>query len=119
MIRQCGARDGFVDVIGLLAGQENGPNSPTLKPLLQVCMVRGAEIGSCQHFEEMSKGFFATGIRPVLESKRFRLEEVKDAHNHVWSRKHFGMVVITIGGKSWVAFSSTRRSDCEAPSILT
>lgn len=75
-------------------------------------MVRGAEIGSRQHFEEMSKEIFATGIRPVLESKRFRLEEVKDAYNH------FGKIVITIGGKSWVAFSSTGRSDCEAPSIL-
>lgn len=91
---------GVVDVIWALAGQENGSNSSTfLKPLLRVCLERGVEVGTRRQIEEMSRAIVAEDIRPVLDSQRFRLEELKGAYTHVWSRKRFGKVVITIDGK--------------------
>ncbi|KAF4873819.1 Zinc-type alcohol dehydrogenase-like protein [Colletotrichum siamense] len=93
---QCVARGGFINVIGFLAGQTQGPEDPTfLEPLVRACVVRGVEVGSRQQLEDMIKAIECHDIKPVLDSVEFSLRELKQVYERVWKREHFGKAVIT------------------------
>lgn len=35
-------------------------------------------------------------LKPVVDAKKFKLEEVKEAYQYMWDQKHFGKLVIQI-----------------------
>lgn len=42
----------------------------------------------------MNKAIEATGLRPVLDSKVFRLGELKEGLQYLEDQKHFGKVIV-------------------------
>ncbi|KAI9925308.1 hypothetical protein ASPWEDRAFT_54847 [Aspergillus wentii DTO 134E9] len=92
---KCVSRGGEISIVGFVTGgrYKDGPN--LLSPLLQVCTVRGVEVGNRLQFEEMMQFMEAWKIRPVLEERRFALKDVKEAYKYFWKGSHVGKMVIT------------------------
>ncbi|KAL4814826.1 hypothetical protein BDW67DRAFT_176797 [Aspergillus spinulosporus] len=95
---KCVAPGGEIAVIGFLAGQgtvkEGDPSM--LEALSRMCSIRGIEVGSRLQFEEMIRVMETVGIKPILDQRRFSLEQLKDAYQYLWEQKHFGKVVVKI-----------------------
>ena len=93
--------EGVISIIGFIAGFTKDQPS-FLECLNNICTVRGVLVGSRQQFEAMNAAIDANGIKPVIDEKVFGLEEVKEAYQYMWDRKHFGKLTIKIdeGGQS-------------------
>ena len=93
--------EGVITIIGFLGGMSKDQPS-FLDCLSNICIVRGAFVGSRQQFEAMNAAIDANNIKPVVDEKVFGLEEVKDAYQYMWDQKHFGKLTIKIdeGGQS-------------------
>ena len=89
--------EGVISLIGFLGGMTKDQPS-FLECLNNICIVRGALVGSRQQFEAMNEAIDATGIKPVLDDKMFTLEEIKEAYQYMWDQKHFGKLAIKIDG---------------------
>lgn len=87
--------DGVISVIGFLGGGSSNDQPSFLDCLNRICIVRGILVGSRLQFEEMNQAIDANKIKPVVDSKIFKLEEAKEAYEYMWDRKHFGKLVIT------------------------
>ncbi|KAL9101162.1 MAG: hypothetical protein Q9187_009273, partial [Circinaria calcarea] len=87
--------DGLISVIGFLGGQSKDQPG-FLECLTNSCIVRGLMVGSRQSFEEMNRAIDVNGIKPVVDEKVFKLEEVKEAYQYMWDQKHFGKLTISI-----------------------
>jgi NADPH:quinone reductase-like Zn-dependent oxidoreductase len=87
--------DGVISVIGFLGGVKGEKQPSILEALTQICTIRGVYVGSRQQFEEMNRAIVANNIKPVVDSKLFTLDEVKEAYTHMFSQQHFGKVGIT------------------------
>lgn len=46
--------------------------------------------------EAMNRAIEANDIRPVVDDKVFKLEEAKDAYQHMADQKHLGKICISI-----------------------
>ncbi|KAI9679309.1 MAG: hypothetical protein M1817_005329 [Caeruleum heppii] len=87
--------DGIIGIIGFLGGQ--GKESPSfLQCLSNICTVRGVLVGNRQQFEEMNRAIEAINLKPVVDKKVFRLEELREAYQYMWDQKHFGKLCIEI-----------------------
>ncbi|RNJ59566.1 hypothetical protein D7B24_002176 [Verticillium nonalfalfae] len=53
-------------------------------------------VGSREEFEAMIRAIEAYDIKPVIDQKVFKLEELKEACKYQWDQKHFGKVAIQI-----------------------
>ncbi len=93
--------EGVISIIGFLGGMAKDQPS-FLECLNNICTVRGVFVGSRLQFEAMNAAIDANGIKPVIDEKVFGLEEVKEAYQYMWDRKHFGKLTIKIdeGGQS-------------------
>lgn len=93
--------EGVISIIGFLGGISKDQPS-FLECLNNICTVRGVLVGSRLQFEAMNAAIDANGIKPVIDEKVFGLEEVKEAYQYMWDRKHFGKLTIKIdeGGQS-------------------
>lgn len=87
---------GHISVIGFLGGVGADKDSSSLQALTHMCTVRGFLVGSRVQFEEMNRAIETNNIKPVVDKKRFKLEELKDAYQYMWDQKHFGKMVIDI-----------------------
>lgn len=86
---------GVITVIGFVGGQ--GEHQPGfLDCLTNLCIARGILVGSRDQMEDMCRAIEANPdkLRPVVDKKRFRLEELKDACEYMYSGKHFGKVCV-------------------------
>lgn len=90
--------EGVISIIGFVGGT-NDPNQPGfLENLNRLCTTRGLLVGSRDQMEEMSRAIEANPekLRPVIDSKVFKLEELREAYEYQWSGKHQGKVCIEI-----------------------
>lgn len=44
----------------------------------------------------MNRAVEANDIKPVIDSKTFKPDQVKEAYQYMWDQNHFGKVAITI-----------------------
>ncbi|KAM3426144.1 hypothetical protein NHJ13734_009632 [Beauveria thailandica] len=66
--------------------------------LMNLCTARGLMVGSRAQVEEMCRAIETNPkiLQPVVNKKRFKLEDVKEAYEYQWSGKHVGKVCIEI-----------------------
>lgn len=74
------AFDGIISVIGFIGGGKAESQPTFLEVLNNICTVRGVLVGSRHQFEEMNRAIEANNIKPVMDAKTFKLEEVKEAY---------------------------------------
>jgi NADPH:quinone reductase-like Zn-dependent oxidoreductase len=87
--------DGIITIVGAIGGQPGGQQEPgLLEAWYSTCTVRGVAVGSRAQFEEMNRAIEANGLKPVLDEKVFKLEQLKDACQRMWDQKNSGKVVI-------------------------
>jgi NADPH:quinone reductase-like Zn-dependent oxidoreductase len=89
--------DGVITIIGYLAEGEKDTETPNwLECLARTVTVRGVLVGSRHMFEEMNAGIEANKVKPVVDEKVWKLEELREAYQFMWDQKHFGKVVIDL-----------------------
>lgn len=89
--------DGTISIIGFVGGF--GSDQPGfIECLNNQCTTRGILVGSRTLMEEMCAAIEANPekLRPVVDSKTFKLSELKEAMEYQWSGKHQGKVGIEI-----------------------
>jgi len=85
---------GKITLIGVLAG------AAEINPMLifaRRANLQGISVGSTQMFEAMNRAIAAGGLKPVID-KVFSFEEAPAAYRHLQSARHFGKLVIRVGG---------------------
>ena len=85
---------GKVTLIGVLAG------AAEINPMLifaRRANVQGISVGSKQMFEAMNRAISASRLEPVID-KTFPFEDAPAAYRHLQSARHFGKLVIRVGG---------------------
>lgn len=89
---------GLITVVGFVGGPAQQQPPPLTDCLASLCTVRGILVGSRAQMEDMCRAVEADPdrLRPVLDAKRFRLEELKEAYEYQRSGKHFGKICIDI-----------------------
>ncbi|KAL0931461.1 putative alcohol dehydrogenase [Colletotrichum truncatum] len=90
--------DGVISTVGIAGGdaQQTIPN--LLDTWLNLFTARGVWVGSRLQMEDMCKAVEGNPqkLRPIIDSKVFKLEEMKEAYEYLASGKHQGKVGITI-----------------------
>ncbi|PHH64735.1 hypothetical protein CDD81_3997 [Ophiocordyceps australis] len=89
--------DGLISIIGFVGG--GSKSQPGFSDCLaNVCTVRGILVGSRVQMEAMCAAIEANPdkLRPVIDKKIFKLEQLKEAYEYQFSGKHFGKVCIGI-----------------------
>lgn len=87
-------REGVITIIGFLGGYTAEDQPSTLDALTSCCIIRGVLIGSRVQLQSMNRAIEAHNIHPVVDSKAFGFDNVKDAYQYQWDQKNFGKVVI-------------------------
>ncbi|KAI1320505.1 zinc-binding dehydrogenase [Xylariaceae sp. FL0255] len=93
------APDGTIVVVGAVAGLGGDAKMPTLLDTwLNLFTCRGVWVGSRMHMEDMCRAIDGNveRLRPVLDLKVFKLEELKEAYEYMAAGKHSGKVGIEI-----------------------
>jgi len=91
------APDGVISIIGFLGGGKGEDQPSFLDALTNMCVVRGILVGSRVLMEDMCRAVEANDhLKPVMDPKVFKLEEVKEAYQHMWDQKHLGKIGIKI-----------------------
>ncbi|KAM0272227.1 hypothetical protein ACHAQH_008787 [Verticillium albo-atrum] len=86
---------GVITLIGWVGGQgDQGLDFSRVQGTLGT--LRSIVVGSREQFEAMIRTIEAFDIKPVVDEKVFRLEELKEAYQYLWHQKHFGKVAIQI-----------------------
>lgn len=87
--------DGVIGIVGFVGG--DSPNQPSFLGVLNnICTVRGVYVGSRLQFEDMNRAIEANGIKPVVDKNSYPLEQLKDAYEYMWNKKHFGKLTIRV-----------------------
>ncbi|KAI1504023.1 putative zinc-containing alcohol dehydrogenase [Biscogniauxia marginata] len=86
--------EGVISIIGFLGGAK--PTTNALETLSNICTIRGIYVGSRQQLQDMVAAVEANDIHPVLDSKVFSLDQVRDAYEYMWAKSHFGKIAIKI-----------------------
>ncbi|KAH7329433.1 hypothetical protein B0I35DRAFT_474038 [Stachybotrys elegans] len=89
--------DGIISIIGFRGGQSKEQPS-FLDCLGNVCTARGIFVGHRLHMEEMCDAIEANPdkLRPIVDPKTFKLEQLKEAFDYMWNSKHQAKVVIDL-----------------------
>ncbi|KAL6867010.1 NAD(P)-binding protein [Trichoderma novae-zelandiae] len=89
--------DGIIDIIGFVGGSAD-KEPGFLQCLSSMFTARGVLVGSRTQMEDMLEAIEAhpEALRPVVDPKVFKLEELKEAYEYQWSGKHFSKVAIKI-----------------------
>lgn len=91
--------EGVISIIGFLGGVKVEKQPTFLDCLNNICTTRGILVGSKQQFQDMVAAIDANKIVPVVDKKVFKLEEAKEAFQHMWEQRHFGKMCFSIGGQ--------------------
>ncbi|KIW96778.1 uncharacterized protein Z519_02169 [Cladophialophora bantiana CBS 173.52] len=89
-------RDGQISVIGYLGDTSNFSEPTFIDTLNHQCIVRGVVVGSRLQFVEMNRCIEVNNIKPLIDKRKFKLQDLKEAVRYMWDRKHIGKVVVTI-----------------------
>ncbi|OAA82601.1 alcohol dehydrogenase [Akanthomyces lecanii RCEF 1005] len=89
---------GVISIVGFVGGGDADDEPSFLDCLTNLCTARGLMVGSRAQMEDMCRAIEANpdALRPVVDKKRFKLEDVKEAYEYQWSGKHFGKVCVEI-----------------------
>lgn len=92
------AAEGLISLIGVggLSPSCSEQEQNYINALANFCVVRGVFVGSRQMHEEMVRMINVNGIKPVLDEKRFKFDEVKDCLEYLQAQKHVGKLVIEL-----------------------
>jgi NADPH:quinone reductase-like Zn-dependent oxidoreductase len=87
--------DGIISVVGSIGGEAKALPS-LLDCWINLFTARGLWVGSRLQMEDMCRAVEANldKLRPVIDSKVFTLDQVKEAYEYLWSGKHQGKVCI-------------------------
>ena len=91
--------DGTISVVGAVGRITEDSNIPNLlDPWLNNYTVRGIHVGSRAQMEDMAQAIEANldKLRPVVDSKLWKLEELKEAYKYLQDGKHTGKICIEI-----------------------
>ncbi|KAL8962970.1 MAG: hypothetical protein Q9193_000709 [Seirophora villosa] len=88
--------EGVISLIGFLGGMPKEGQPSFIECLNNICIVRGALVGSRLQFQAMNEAIEAAGIEPVVDEKVFALEELREAYLYMWEQKHFGKLTVKI-----------------------
>lgn len=87
--------DGVIAVVGAVAGTDNAQPEPgILNAWYNTCVVRGIAVGSRAQFEDMNRAIAASGLKPIIDEKRFKLDELKEAYQYLSEQRNIGKVVV-------------------------
>jgi NADPH:quinone reductase-like Zn-dependent oxidoreductase len=88
--------DGIMAVVGAVGGADGAQQAEPgiLNAWYNTIIVRGISVGSRVQFEEMNRAIVASGLKPVVDERRFGLEELKEAYQYLWEQRHVGKVVV-------------------------
>lgn len=89
--------DGVISIIGFVGGFDT-PEPGFLECLQNQCTTRGLLVGSRAMMEEMCAAIDANPekLKPIIDSKVFKLDQLKEAMEYQWSGKHQGKVCIEV-----------------------
>ncbi|KAI5363188.1 putative GroES-like superfamily, alcohol dehydrogenase-like, NAD(P)-binding domain superfamily [Septoria linicola] len=90
------AIDGVITIIGFLGGVKGEEMPSMIDALMNICTIRGVLVGSRQQFEAMNRAVEANDIHPVVDEKKWTLDQVPEAYQYMWDQKHFAKVGIEI-----------------------
>jgi NADPH:quinone reductase-like Zn-dependent oxidoreductase len=82
--------DGVISIIGFLGGEKSKEEPRFLDSLNNICIARCVLIGSRVQFEGKNEAIDANRIKPVVDSKIFKLEEAREMYGYTWDQDHFG-----------------------------
>lgn len=87
------AIDGQIAVIGTRGGSlKDGNSGPSHGANLAV--VRRIMVGSRQQFEEMNAAIEINELKPVIDARSFRFDELKEAYTYFQKGQHYGKVIV-------------------------
>ena len=83
---------GVISIIGSVGGTKIEDKASFMECLSGRFTARGIVVGSRQQLEAMCMAIEANPerLKPVLDSRLFSLEQIKDAYDYMWSGKHCG-----------------------------
>ncbi|PTB65013.1 NAD(P)-binding protein [Trichoderma citrinoviride] len=89
--------DGVIDIVGYLGGS-TGDQPGFSDAFTNRCIVRPIAVGSRTLLEDLCRAVEANPekLRPVIDSRVFRLDQLKEACEYQWSGQHKGKVCIEI-----------------------
>lgn len=89
---------GVITIIGFVGGNEGNDQPGFIDCLTGMCTARGILVGSRAQMEDMCRAIEANPdkLKPVVDSKTFKLEDLKQAYEYQWSGQHFGKVCIEV-----------------------
>ena len=88
---------GVITIIGFVGGfTKDQPGF--IDCLNHLCTARGILVGSRTQMEDMCRAIEGNPdkLRPVVDKKTFKRENLKEAYEYQWSGQHFGKVVVEI-----------------------
>jgi NADPH:quinone reductase-like Zn-dependent oxidoreductase len=90
--------DGVITIIGFVGGNKDEKEPGFLENLNHLCTTRGILVGNRGQMEEMCRAVEANPekLRPVVDTKVFTFDQVKEAYEYQWSGKHQGKVCIEV-----------------------
>lgn len=91
--------EGVINIVGFVGAAEAPEKEPNfLQCLVNCCTARGVNIGSRLQMEEMCRAIEANpeALKPVVDQKVFKLDQLKEAYAYLLSGEHQGKVGITI-----------------------
>lgn len=83
---------GHVSLIGILSGYKASVSTAHI--MFKQLRILGITVGSHRHQRDMVAALEATGIRPIIDARRFGLEELTDAFRYQETVAHFGKIVV-------------------------
>ncbi|KAF2252077.1 NAD(P)-binding protein [Trematosphaeria pertusa] len=87
---------GTICLIGHLSGG-HGEDVPNVWDVRQaLCKVRSVAVSSRAQFEEMVRAIEGWGIKPVVDGKIWKFEEMKEAYEYLADGRHIGKVVVDV-----------------------
>jgi len=87
--------DGLIAIAGSIGSDIAAKGDPgMLSAWAAKCIVRGIAVGSRSQFEELIRAIDAKVIKPVVDEKVFKLEELREAYQYMWEQQNFGKVVV-------------------------
>lgn len=91
--------DGTLTIVGSVGGGDGGKGLPGLMDCwMSLFTTRGVWVGNRLQMEDMCRAIEANveKLRPVVDPKVFKLEELREAYEYQWAGKHQGKVCIEI-----------------------
>lgn len=90
--------EGVITTIGFVGGESKEPMPSLLDTWLNLFTARGVGVGNRLQMEEMCRAIEASPDRlgPVVGSRIFKLDQLKEAFEYMESGKHQGKICIEI-----------------------